>query len=52
MTAEAQRTKNTGRFEMRLESLFDEKTSKILDELIRESRQEIFESKSDSTTPK
>lgn len=52
MTSEVKR--NIGQFETKLESLFDEKTSKILDDLIRESRKEIFESqpKLGSATPK
>lgn len=50
MTSEVKR--NTERFELTLGTLFDEKMSKILDELIKESRKEIFETKSDSATPK
>jgi hypothetical protein len=46
MATEATRSRNTGRFEMTLGTLFDEKTAKILDDLIRESRKEIFESNS------
>ena len=54
MTADMKR--QTGRFQTTLEYLFDEKTSKILDEFIRESRKEVFEStpemKPDSATPR
>jgi len=53
MSTEAYKNRSAVRFQSTLEYLFDENTTKILDELIRESRKEIFESKdelkSDST---
>lgn len=50
MTADIKR--QPARFQVTLEALFDEKTSKILDDFIRESRKEIFESTVDLPTPK
>lgn len=53
MTTEATRSRHTNMgFGVTLGSLFDESTAKLLDELIKESRKEIFESSSGSTTPK
>jgi len=50
MTTEVKR--NIGKFQTTMEYLFDEKTTKILDDLIKEARKEIFESTPDSTTPR
>lgn len=53
MATEATRNRHTNMgFGVTLGALFDEATTKLLDELIKESRKEIFESNSDSTTPK
>lgn len=53
MTTETTRNRHTNMgFGLTLGALFDDKTTKLLDELIKESRKEIFESKTDSTTPK
>jgi hypothetical protein len=51
MTTEAGRNRHTNMgFAVTLGSLLDESAAKILDELIKESRKEIFESNNEEKT--
>jgi hypothetical protein len=53
MATESTRNRHTNMgFGVTLGALFDETTTKLLDELIKESRKEIFESKADSINDK
>ena len=52
MTAELSTPQYRSRFEVKLENFMDEQSLKILDDLLRESRKEIFESRPDLTIPK
>jgi hypothetical protein len=53
MATESTRSRHTNMgFGVTLGSLFDENTAKLLDEFIKESRKEIFESKTEKQTDK